>query len=101
MFLFDIIVEQKVGERKHWLFSYLDYLREKTLAIIHHFTNFAMFSPTNIFRYTVSYLHYYEYNDVMFSGCVDVNVIPDKRQILIQRERALLTVTKASLICST
>ena len=37
----------------------------------------------------------------MFSGCVDVNVTPDKRQILIQQERALLTVTKANLICST
>lgn len=32
-----------------------------------------------------------------FSECVDINVTPDKRQILLQEEKLLLAILKASL----
>jgi len=35
---------------------------------------------------------------VLLAGSMDVNVTPDKRQILLQHERYLLATVKASLI---
>lgn len=43
----------------------------------------------------------FEYNQRLsrvVSECVDINVTPDKRQILLQEEKLLLAVLKTSLI---
>lgn len=47
------------------------------------------------------FLFFFVYNSVVFLSsleCVDINVTPDKRQILLQEEKLLLAILKTSLM---
>ncbi|XP_074064271.1 mismatch repair endonuclease PMS2 isoform X2 [Macrotis lagotis] len=70
------------------------------------FINQRPCDPAKISRLVNEVYHLYNRHQYPFvvlnisvdSGCIDINVTPDKRQILLQEEKLLLAVLKTSLI---
>ncbi|XP_036095912.1 mismatch repair endonuclease PMS2 isoform X1 [Molossus molossus] len=70
------------------------------------FINWRPCDPAKVSRLVNEVYHMYNRHQYPFvvlnvsvdSGCVDINVTPDKRQIFLQEEKLLLAVLKTSLI---